>query len=679
MAKTSNKNPKAKKRKKAEIKTEFEKQIIRDLIKEYNTYPGHSAEWFKPGAIILLNGTQKKESIGLTKIRSELLKLKGIPDPILGGEKIPGGLSSGKPDSDFEKPELAKGVKVEMEHSTDPAIAKEIAKDHLTEDKDYFDKLEIVESDILTKPTTNSLGQPIADTVEKIANFYKWFGNSKVVDSQGRPMVVYHGTISDFDRFDRQYIGRFDKGYYGLGFYFAFKPEYAEGFAKAEFGKTNMPTGSILPVYLSIKNPYLVDYSTIASDSIVDEVNRLSENESNNQDSSNDISLSVFDEDENFNEQKIHEAIPYKTPYIDLITRISSRKIVSTALVNLNYDGIIVDRMEIVVFNPNQVKSTLCNSGLFSHDNPDICDTVTEQKEIEKPEDFDWDKVFAEPTAEENEAYELKLKKEKEDEAQAEFNALRFDKKWASTRAEAIEKLKIKYNESKKIRDVWNAKTYKKHGGSVEVGNDDIHDSASVSIDYINQNRKNKAIRMAEYDMKEAIDDLKRLKAQSEIDELISGGVSAEKPEELSEWIPYLMTFDEYFQSIQVEKIRGYKNRDVAKQDYHLYQLQHLFKSEIKKDNFNSGINKKLDDINSGILQNTGKAKVESAIVEYVNGKILELYQQAQTEGKELPGIAYVDYPELKAVVKEPWQMTREEYAIWNEKQDRLKDMEQKK
>ena len=32
--------------------------------------------------------------------------------------------------------------------------------------------------------------------------FRKWFGDSKVVDAQGKPLVVYHGTNSDFAKFD---------------------------------------------------------------------------------------------------------------------------------------------------------------------------------------------------------------------------------------------------------------------------------------------------------------------------------------------------------------------------------------------------------------------------------------------------------------------------------------------
>jgi hypothetical protein len=57
-------------------------------------------------------------------------------------DKIPGGLSDDKKPSDFPKGPLAKGVKVEMEHTSERPIATEIAMDHLTEDKAYYDKLE---------------------------------------------------------------------------------------------------------------------------------------------------------------------------------------------------------------------------------------------------------------------------------------------------------------------------------------------------------------------------------------------------------------------------------------------------------------------------------------------------------------------------------------------------------
>jgi orotate phosphoribosyltransferase len=60
-------------------------------------------------------------------------------------DQIPGGLGDKKDEKDFDPKQIAKGVKVEMEHTDDPALAKEIAIDHLTEDPKYYDKLETIE------------------------------------------------------------------------------------------------------------------------------------------------------------------------------------------------------------------------------------------------------------------------------------------------------------------------------------------------------------------------------------------------------------------------------------------------------------------------------------------------------------------------------------------------------
>lgn len=68
------------------------------------------------------------------------------------------------------------------------------------------------------RPTTNSNGQPIATTEQGLRNFYKWFGDSKVVDDQGRPLVVYHGSTKNFDKFDIKKASA--ESDLGAGFYF---------------------------------------------------------------------------------------------------------------------------------------------------------------------------------------------------------------------------------------------------------------------------------------------------------------------------------------------------------------------------------------------------------------------------------------------------------------------------
>jgi len=60
-------------------------------------------------------------------------------------DQIPGGLGDKKSPKDFDKDQIAKGIKVEMEHTKDRDLAREIAMDHLTEDPHYYTKLETIE------------------------------------------------------------------------------------------------------------------------------------------------------------------------------------------------------------------------------------------------------------------------------------------------------------------------------------------------------------------------------------------------------------------------------------------------------------------------------------------------------------------------------------------------------
>ena len=86
-------------------------------------------------------------------------------------------------------------------------------------------------------------------------NFFKWFGDwtsedkenvSKVVDENGEPKVMYHGTDhGDFKKFDLKYFGKTDNGDNGRGFYFAYEKDVALG-----YGET------LYPVYLSAKRPF---------------------------------------------------------------------------------------------------------------------------------------------------------------------------------------------------------------------------------------------------------------------------------------------------------------------------------------------------------------------------------------------------------------------------------------
>ena len=64
---------------------------------------------------------------------------------------VHGGKADNKPDSDFPSEQIDKGMKVEREHTDNPQIAKEVAKDHLTEDKKYYDHLKEMEDKYVEK------------------------------------------------------------------------------------------------------------------------------------------------------------------------------------------------------------------------------------------------------------------------------------------------------------------------------------------------------------------------------------------------------------------------------------------------------------------------------------------------------------------------------------------------
>ena len=62
------------------------------------------------------------------------------------GGALPGGRGDHLDPSSVNPAELAEGTRVEMEHTTDPAIAREIALDHLAEDPAYYTHLRAIET-----------------------------------------------------------------------------------------------------------------------------------------------------------------------------------------------------------------------------------------------------------------------------------------------------------------------------------------------------------------------------------------------------------------------------------------------------------------------------------------------------------------------------------------------------
>jgi len=107
-------------------------------------------------------------------------------------------------------------------------------------------------------------------------NLKSWFSGSKIVNPDNTPKVMYHGTSADISKFDSEKIGALfgdDKH----GFFFTGSPVTAEEYAKHSATKLG-GHANIMPVYLSIKNPYTFKdyaynyYYDVNSPNLADEI-----------------------------------------------------------------------------------------------------------------------------------------------------------------------------------------------------------------------------------------------------------------------------------------------------------------------------------------------------------------------------------------------------------------------
>lgn len=204
---------------------------------------------------------------------------------------------------------------------------------------------ETIEINGIERTVYNSNGDRIAKSELALRNFWNWFGDSKVVDEQGRPLVVYHGTLADFDTFDRNKAS----SAYGSkeGFYFA-KKDVAENY------------GFALPFYLRIENPYIVDVDYELSQLDFDIKTERAEAEAYGYPIGRWLG----------EERREMEANDSATAYLDD----RHEEIFESAKLN-EADGVVVDGVDgsktIIVFNSKQIKSTE-NRGTFSADTGNI-------------------------------------------------------------------------------------------------------------------------------------------------------------------------------------------------------------------------------------------------------------------------------------------------------------------
>lgn len=201
---------------------------------------------------------------------------------------------------------------------------------------------------------------------QETPEFKNWFGESKVVNEQGEPLVVYHGTSApDFTSF------RTKTGYnYGPGAYFTPEPIRAGEYAETRTGSR------IYPAYVKLENPYLV-----TSDASVQDIGYKIRKDPANV----ELLKKLMDK--------------YDARNSDIL---GNGEIGNAWLREQGYDGIIKQRnrytedgfvpeiVEVVAFKPEQVKSATGNRGTFDPSNPDIRYQRSLASEAKTPAEIDY-------------------------------------------------------------------------------------------------------------------------------------------------------------------------------------------------------------------------------------------------------------------------------------------------
>lgn len=208
------------------------------------------------------------------------------------------------------------------------------------------------EKDILRKAPRNKQGQLLAPngqvsnlTEKQYAQvrtkaFKGWFGDwendptnaSKVLDENGEPLVVYHGSKEQFTIFDISKFGKTDSGSLGKGFYFTNNKAHAEKY------------GDTIEVFLNIKNPVSAD----------DQLNAFI------------VGSKTIEEVHDRMDKMVEQGLADREQ-VDYFKSMITQEMIDDVSTN---DGVIENlkhkSAEAVVVNPNQIKSATNNIGTFS-------------------------------------------------------------------------------------------------------------------------------------------------------------------------------------------------------------------------------------------------------------------------------------------------------------------------
>lgn len=199
----------------------------------------------------------------------------------------------------------------------------------------------------------------LSENITDAPEFKRWFRKSKVIDDDGNPLVVYHGTWADED-----FVKFFPLSHFGT----VGQAHYRIGGSTHRSDSKYRSSSRIIPCYLRIEQPMELGDCFKSDDShwgdMIWEIER---------------SLGYYDKSKliDFKTQKFYKLHNLNFRDNRKIRKVA-RELIIRWLKNNGYDGFTYendcegDGLSYVPFESNQIKSATGNCGEFDPHEPDI-------------------------------------------------------------------------------------------------------------------------------------------------------------------------------------------------------------------------------------------------------------------------------------------------------------------
>jgi len=198
--------------------------------------------------------------------------------------------------------------------------------------------------------------------------FWSWFGDSVLVNPDGSPMRLYHGTKAQFSVFRPSAHGK-----YGSGIYLSGSPLEASGYA---MGNRHGEVGdsTVMPLYARLENPLTLIMQSDGSMRIMTRDGYLTPEHEALQDKMSTVKGAV--EAGAYTLTGIAKRLGHDGLIIDMASALGPEEMQQLAA--MDPDTAIeellqqVRHVEVILFSPTQMKSATGNLGSWSRDEEDI-------------------------------------------------------------------------------------------------------------------------------------------------------------------------------------------------------------------------------------------------------------------------------------------------------------------